>query len=98
VHDQQVSEAPALDAAEVWLETALGRHAAVAAGRDVAIRAFRAGWLGRDRDARRAKAEIDSLRDLATELWRARRNMAFGPAGETALLAEFPWLQQKRTG
>ena len=40
--------------------------------------------------------ERDSLRKLAVELWRARRNLAFGPAGEAAVLREFPWLGENR--
>lgn len=41
-----------------------------------------------------AAAEVDRLRRLAVELWGSRRNMAYGPAGEAAILAEFPFLRE----
>lgn len=41
-------------------------------------------------------AENATLRELAKELWWARRNMAFGPAGEAAVLRQFPWINERR--
>lgn len=41
-----------------------------------------------------AAAEVDRLRRLAVELWGSRRNMAYDPAGEAAILAEFPFLRE----
>lgn len=40
------------------------------------------------------RAEIERLHEFCKELWWARRNLAFGPAGEKQVLAEFPWITE----
>lgn len=40
--------------------------------------------------------ESERLRTLAIELWGARRNLAFGPSGEAAVLRDFPWIGTNR--
>lgn len=60
-------------------------------GKDTFTRTFETTPISNE-----AADAIEELMDLCKNLWKTRRNLAYGPAGERAMLKTYPWLEEWR--